>query len=101
MCASVFPARFNSRPCEGATLTDEEAQLAPHVSIHAPVKERPAIVFTPGVPFVVSIHAPVKERPRPIGMQAVRKRFNSRPCEGATFPVSLLNQRLWFQFTPL
>ena len=54
------------------------------VSIHAPVKGRPAGAWQVVLDHVVSIHAPVKGRLPEWQTDEGRARFNPRPREGAT-----------------
>ena len=56
------PERFNPRPREGATGWWSDLGGNYGVSIHAPVKGRPAIRTSFVVGTIVSIHAPVKGR---------------------------------------
>ena len=96
---------FNSRTCEGATISYWDNLSFLSVSIHAPVKVRRAgffvTIFRNKFQFThlwrcdnlcksfsyckrVSIHAPVKVRP-PYKWHSFRYfSFNSRTCEGAT-----------------
>ena len=77
-------ASFNPRPCEEATAADGQFIGVVAVSIHAPVKGRPAEQGVRYTMVGVSIHAPVKGRPSR-GLHSFSSGgFNPRPCEGAT-----------------
>ena len=76
---------FNPRPRKGATGTAVSAHPSPRVSIHAPVRERPATSARGSSPRQVSIHAPVRERPcQTVEPALVFSCFNPRPRKGAT-----------------
>ena len=85
---------FNPRAREGATHGQDQHQRAADVSIHAPVRARPAVRKRDAVPGAVSIHAPVRARPPvethsprrgPVSIHApVRARLSGRRGSGTT-----------------
>ena len=94
--------RFNSRPCEGATLPVHIAVARPGVSIHAPVKGRRYTWRVLIESWSVSIHAPVKGRPLQ-GVQGWDGGIVSihAPVKGRLTVHTGVYRTPQFQFTPL
>ena len=90
---------FNSRSREGATAQQGLRCDGCLISIHAPVRERPACLRIRQSLLTISIHAPVRERPRCAARYNLRVNFNSRSREGATSSRRSHRVHLPFQFT--
>ena len=91
---------FNPRAREGATREEDETGKIRVVSIHAPVKARPAFNVIDDGGSAVSIHAPVKARRALPVVPRLPKSFNPRAREGATaVPKRLLWDNWQFQST--
>ena len=75
---------FNPRTREGATEGFERSHWPGIVSIHAPVRVRPALWGAYGQTVRVSIHAPVRVRPEGGAFFGSNASFNPRTREGAT-----------------
>ena len=62
---------FNPRSLTGATPPIDRVIAVPSISIHAPSRERPSVVYILATLINISIHAPSRERP----FRKSRKRF--------------------------
>ena len=113
---------FNPRPHTGATRDRQGLDGGRKISIHAPIRGRPATSAASALAHLISIHAPIRGRRastatamRPLRFQStppyggdnsscicpgISAYFNPRPHTGATFIILTGSKTFLFQSTP-